>query len=313
MTRRWARLACAGLCVAAVVGVALYRNTPAGAGTQPDLKPTAHWVFDADGMTGNKVADRCGRLPATVIGSPKLIAATPTPRLEFAGPDDGVVVQEKVTPDAEFLPKQALSVVAWVRIDEGTEWGGILGCFQDNGPAESGFILGYNKTSFYFCLATKGAARAPTREIAERPSAEGAERGDGKLTYLAGKTPFQKGKWYHVAGVYDGEQMRLYVNGQLDGTSDEQKGPVLYAKSAPMVIGRYRDDDEDFPMRGAIREVMLCPHAVGAEQLTAHFEADRGLAEAGPDDPPGPRFLVEPYLQYATRTGMTVMWETEQP
>src|SRR5262249_13316511 len=187
MTRRWARLACAGLCVAAVVGVALYRNTPAGAGTQPDLKPTAHWVFDADGMTGNKVADRCGRLPATVIGSPKLIAATPTPRLEFAGPDDGVVVQEKVTPDAEFLPKAALSVVARGRLDEGTEGGETLGCLQDNAPAESGFILGYNKTSFYFCLATKGAARAPTREIAERPSAEGAERGDGKLTYLAGK------------------------------------------------------------------------------------------------------------------------------
>lgn len=107
--------------------------------------------------------------------------------------------------------------------------------------------------------------------------------------------------------------MRLYVNGQPDATSDEQKGPVLYPKSAPLVIGRYRDDNEDFGMRGAIKEVMLCPHAVPADLIAAHFDADKTLADANPAAAPGPQFVVEPYLQYATRTGMTVMWETEQP
>jgi hypothetical protein len=66
-------------------------------------------------------------------------------------------------------------------------------------------------------------------------------------------------------------------------------------------------------MHGAIKEVMLCPHAVGADQVTAHFEADKALAEAPSAIPEGPRFVVEPYLQYVTRTGITVMWETEEP
>src|SRR5439155_11617313 len=175
MTRRWAKLAAAAVCVAVAVGVAVFRNTqPAGADPRPDLRPSAHWVFDADGVTGNKVADRCGRLPGALIGSPKLLTTAPTPRLEFAGPDDGVVIRDRVTPDADFLPKEAFTVVAWVRIDEPTEWGGILGCFQDNGPAEYGFILGFNKTAFYLGLSTKGA-----------------DDGDGKLTYLAGKTAYQ--------------------------------------------------------------------------------------------------------------------------
>ena len=48
-------------------------------------------------------------------------------------------------------------------------------------------------------------------------------------------------------------------------------------------------------------------------QVAAHFEADRQLAGAPSVTPEGPRFLVEPYLQYVTRTGITVMWETEEP
>jgi hypothetical protein len=66
-------------------------------------------------------------------------------------------------------------------------------------------------------------------------------------------------------------------------------------------------------MQGAIKEVMLCPHAVDAEQVAAHFEADKALAEAPSAVPEGPRFVVEPYLQYVTRTGITIMWEAEEP
>jgi acid phosphatase type 7 len=290
MTKSWAVTAGAGVCAAALVVAAVYLSQPTAAEEKPDLKPSAHWVFDAAGVDGKKVADRAGKLPGTLLGSPKIATTAPTARLELANPNDGVLVKDRVSPEAEFLPKEALSLIGWVRIDESTEWGGIIGCMQDNGPAKFGFILGYNKTEFYFGLATKQTS---------------------KLTYFSGKTKYERGKWYHVAGVYDGKQMRIYVNGQLDGSSNEQSGPVLYAKSAPFVIGRYRDDDEDYPMRGAIKEVMLCPHAVSPEDIAAHFEADKALSQLPTVLQPGPKFVVEPYLQYATSSTMTVMWETE--
>jgi predicted phosphodiesterase len=279
-----------GICAAAIVACAAYLGGPTAAAPRVDLKPSAHWVFDAQGVTGNKVADRAGKLTGTLLGGPKVAADAPTPRLELVTPSDGVLVADRVPPEAAFLPKEALSLVAWVRVDEPTEWGGVVGCMQDNGFSEYGFILGYNKAEFFLGVATESAK---------------------KLTYLTGKTKYERGKWYHVAGVYDGKQMRLYVNGRLDGTSDEQKGAVRYAKSAPFVIGRYRDDNEDYPTQGAIKEVLLCPHAVTGEQVAEHFAADKALAEVPSVIPPGPRFVVEPYLQYATRTTMTVMWETE--
>jgi hypothetical protein len=45
------------------------------------------------------------------------------------------------------------------------------------------------------------------------------------------------GKWYHVCAVYDGSTMQLWVNGQFDGESSEQKGNILYSKAAKLSIG----------------------------------------------------------------------------
>ncbi len=291
MARTWTKLGGAGVCVAAVLTLAVLRNGPMTAAPRPDLKPTAHWVFDSDAISGKSVADRCGKLSGTLIGTPK-IEGQPVPHLHLTGPADGVMIKDRVGPDAAFLPKDALSVVSWVRIDEPSEWGAFLGCFQDNGLAEFGFVVGFNKKKFFFGLATKATK---------------------KMTYLESKSEYPRGKWVHVAAVYDGKQMRLYLNGQLDASSDTQSGPVLYAKAAPMVIGRYKDDDEDFSMQGAIREVILCPHAIEAGQVSAHFEADKQLTSLPSAVPEGPRFLVEPYLQYVTRTGITIMWEAEEP
>ncbi len=280
-------------CAVVALAVALYTQPETAAAPRFDLKPNAHWVLDSEGVSSRKITDRAGVLHGTILGEPKLNKDAAC--LELSNPNDGVSIRAAVTPDADFLPKDAFSIVAWVRVDEPAEWGAFLGCFQDNGPKEKGFVVGFNKANFYFGLAT-----------------EGGESGEGKITYLNGTTKYESRRWYHVAAVYDGKRMQLYVNGKLDGESKEQSGPVSYAAKAPLVIGRYRDDDEDYPMVGGIREILWCHRAVTAEQLVAHFQADAKLASA-PPAAAGPKFVVEPYLQNATRTAMTVMCETDTP
>ena len=293
MASRSRRVVAALACVTVVAAVALVRLTDSTAAPRETLAPFAHWVFDATGVKGGKVADRAGKLDGTLTGKPTPITE-PTAALEFADPRAYVIVNKAVTPKDGLLPKQDFTVASWVRIDEPTEWGGILGCFQDNGPKEKGFIVGYNKTGFYFGLATTGA-----------------DDGDGKVTYLNGKSKYEVGRWYHVAATYDGKTMRLFVNGVEDATSTAQSGPVLYADSAPLVIGRYQDTDEDYPFQGAIREVLWCDKAVPADKLLAHFQADEALAKLAPK-PAALRFEVSPYLQFATRTGITIMSETTE-
>lgn len=289
MTRRLRPVLVAVFAVGLVTAVALFRQSDTAAAPADDLSPIAHWVFDPTGVKGRTVVDRCGKLEATLCGKPKAVAE-PTAALEFAEPNAYVTVRKGVTPYAPYLPKEAFTAAAWVRIDEPTEWGGIFGCFQDNRPKQAGFCLGYDQSVFQFALATAST---------------------GKMTYLKGKTKYEVGRWYHVAATYDGKAMRLFVNGAEDAVSTAQSGPVLYAESASLVIGRYQDADEDYPFQGAIREVLWCDAAAPAEKLLAHFRADEPLAKVQPK-PAALQFVVAPYLQFATRTSITIMCEASE-
>lgn len=288
------RVAVGGACVGVVLAAVLFRGAITTAAPADDLKPVARWTFDAGGWKDKTAADGVGKLDAAVLGKPNRLT-DPAAAVEFANPGDYVLVKRDVRAGDPLLPKRAFSVVAWVRVDDPTEWGGVFGCIQDNGPKEKGFLLGFDREAFTFALATTGA-----------------DDGDGLLTYLKGKAKYEPGRWYHLAATYDGTAMRLYVNGVEDASSTAQSGDVLYPDKANLVIGRYQDDDEDYPVRGAIREVLWCDAAVSAEKLAAHFKADEALAQIKPAAN-GPRFVVEPYLQFATRTSMTVMCETDVP
>lgn len=43
---------------------------------------------------------------------------------------------------------------------------------------------------------------------------------------VTGKTEFEVNKWYHLAVVFDGSSIKLYVNGELDGQVDAPRGPI---------------------------------------------------------------------------------------
>lgn len=46
---------------------------------------------------------------------------------------------------------------------------------------------------------------------------------------VTGSTMFETNKWYHVAVVYDGSEIRLYVNGKLDGSTAAPRGNINLA------------------------------------------------------------------------------------
>ena len=138
------------------------------------------------------------------------------------------------------LPKRRMSVGAWVRVDRSQSWGGIVSCIHDNGPVESGWLLGFNEDNFCFALASKGA-----------------DDGDGLLTYLRSSRTFTPGAWHHVVGTYDGKTMRLWVDGEPAGESAVQSGDILYPERTWFQVGAYKDSNEDFPMVGRIHSAWV--------------------------------------------------------
>ncbi len=253
--------------------------------------PIIHWQFKTSNIKQNLVQARLGP-DATFSHPPTFVNDSLGQSARFNGRGMQCVVAEDFKSVEKALPTKEMTVSAWVAIDQPIEYGSIVGTFQDNGDEETGWLLGYRNSSFCFALASQGA-----------------DDGNGKMTYLTGKSKFEPGKMYHIAAVFDGKKMELYVNGKLDGDSQHQSGEILYPSQAPFVIGAYRDDNEFEPMTGRIREVSIYNLAAKPKWVAEEFEHLEGLASLPATIVDGGQeFVVKPYLQYGTQTGMTVMW-----
>lgn len=294
---RWCALL-ASLCMLLLLTSAA---CPAFAHTGPG--PAGRWSFNnasADGTSlkavlgpdlsipGGARFDRHGRFGSVLMD----------------GEAEPAVVKADKQQLTKLLPREAFTISAWVSIDTPRQWGGVVGYFQDNGDSEKGWVLGYDREHFTIGLSTTGA-----------------DDGNGKMTYLKGKTPYQAGRFHHVVAVYDGKTLSLYVDGKLDAQSTDQSGPVLYPdQPTAMTIGAYRDVDEDSRHHGRICEVVLYQDAATAKWVAGEFEHGRQLTELrivrvelAVDQDVEQKMLVRPFLQFATKTGMTVTWETTRP
>ena len=114
--------------------------------------------------------------------------------------------------------------------------------------------MGYNESTFYFGLAT-----------------EGADDGDGKMTYLKAKTNYELGKLYHLTATYDGSKTEIYVNGKNGELHHRSEWEVLYPDKAPYVLGAYQDADEFYPHHGRIRDVKVFGQAATAEWVAQNL------------------------------------------
>ncbi|MEK6410977.1 MAG: LamG domain-containing protein [Acidobacteriota bacterium] len=76
------------------------------------------------------------------------------------------------------------------------------------------------------------------------------------------------GHWYHIAGVFDGSQMRVYVDGQLKISKSSTFAPG--GGTSHLLIGRSQDGGGFF--NGLIDEVRVTAAAVysGASFTTQH-------------------------------------------
>ena len=157
------------------------------------VSPVARWLFSEDAAQGQALIDEIAACPAQLHGPGQFDTGT-FPALLLDGQSVFLTVEN---PPESLLPGESLTLEAWVSLNSGTTWGGIVGYLQDNGAFEKGWVLGYNNTTFTVSVST-----------------------EGKHPYLSGKTTFRPEQWYHVVGTYDDEMLNLYVNGELAGEHD---------------------------------------------------------------------------------------------
>ncbi len=269
-----------------------------GAAAPAAGQPTElHWRFDESAFDAGVFRPVTGDMEARLNASSARFAPDEAGAgLTRDGSRTAMIVRSDIGGDVDLLPEDAMTVSAWVSLSSTTRWGGVVGVIEDNGGAEKGWILGYNDSVFTFGLASTGA-----------------DDGDGVMTYLEGDAPIVPGRWHHVVGVFDGREMRLYVDGKLDAGTEAQTGAILYDRGAPLAIGGYLDSNEDHPLHGRIREVRIEPRALTTTEITRRFRADQALTRLEPWFDTSLNWVVEPYLCHPRLDGMAVLFETSAP
>lgn len=102
--------------------------------------------------------------------------------------------------------------------------------------------------------------------------------GDKTVVLDAETDPLLPGQWYHVAAVYDGATMKLYVNGNEVATTP-QIGEVVQDDTVPAWIGDNPENPNTRPWPGTLDEAAILDKAVTAEQLQVLYDSRSATLE----------------------------------
>lgn len=245
----------------------------------------------SDKLNDLDVRDLSGETPLPLAGNALSIPLTDNAPVEAAELNNSYFpIEERF---AQSLPAKDITLESWVRVDSPTTWGGIVGCIQDDGSTEHGWLLGFNGSQFSLAIA-------------------GSKSG---LTYLKSPENFRNGMWYHVAGTYDGSEMRLFVNGVQVATSKQETGPISYPKKRYFTVGAYRDANESFPLKGGLHEVRIYGKALLPEQIANNYELRKDFfPEPQRESVQSDNFLAwGPFVRFIGPGKVEISFGTKQP
>jgi hypothetical protein len=202
----------------------------------PEIVPIAHWTLDdvESGTVRDSVGTaHDGKVIGDVRSAPGVIGK--------AAVFDGNLAMVLVEDHPKFHFKTAVSVSAWVK--PSTKHGTIVGKWY----AMDAYTLEWRENAYRFSIALP----------------VGGKWGTG----LSVEAPASPNVWSHVAGVYDGYTLALYVNGLLKVKNIVQSGrkaAVLQDSDRPITIGNHPPWEA---FLGMIDEVRLYDVALSEKEI----------------------------------------------
>jgi len=189
----------------------------------------AYYAFE------NNVEDSSGNgLNGTIVGTPDYIAGITGMALSLDGVDDHVDCGD----DASFDITEAITLSVWVNT-------------SDAGNSQHNPFVGKGDQSY----AIKHASNNSMEFFIYDSTWQTLQSSVGESF---------NGVWHHVAGTFDGNQLRLYVDGSLAGSMDYTGAIAL--TTFPVNIGR-NSQNTDRLYEGAIDEVRIFNRALSEGEI----------------------------------------------
>ena len=189
------------------------------------------------------------------------LAYPPQPVLSFDGTDDFVNLGQQ--PNLKI--GNEITLETWVYIEPLQEWpnSGIVSNFDENNSDQSGYGLlmdDNNGIDFILNLSSNNQIR---------------------YTYINSRS-IEESKWHHVAGTYNGEVMKIYVDGVETASKAVSSTGINYNPESDLRLGIYEFDDENYYFQGKIAEVRVwniarTPEDIQKDMHRRLFGYEKGL------------------------------------
>jgi len=229
-----------------------------------------------------------GAVAGLLLGEPSLVDGRSGEAVSLSGHDDWVGYPRDPALD---VTGTALTLQAWVR----------PGPYGDADPiVTKGDQYGLERTddALRFHVGAGTEIRSDAGEPADRYDAREGER----AAVTAPVPEDWVGEWHHVAGVYDGDALRLYVDG--DPVASEPHGGAIGTAYRPLNVGRnaavHRMHHAGRISNATVDAVAVHARALEADALSAAAAAPPGEVRAAMD-PGGDARLVTTFATVEER------------
>ena len=223
-----------------VLTLGLVSNAIADLNDDPNL--IAHWKFDEEADDIAVDSSKNG-LNGNLIGDPNRVPGRINGAILFDGVDDYVDCGNN--PIYNTITKQ-ITVSCWIKVNLfDPSWQAIIT------KGDHSWRLSRSNLSDKLHFATSGNVL-------------------GKKDWLDGKTNVNDGNWHHVAGVNNGSNLNLYVDGVLDASWSTVTGP-LKTDNFKVFIGANEESKNSRYWNGIIDDVRIYNRGLSEAEIKSLY------------------------------------------
>ena len=244
------------------------------------------WPNNSLGQAASNVPGPVIETPATAV-TPLRMSSLP---FDFFGEEPTERVEDALP--VTQLPATNLAVELWL-VDHVNQPVGALITARDKAPmTPASWLIGYYNDRIYLSLQGK-SEEAPF--VLEHP----VERG-------------WKSYWHHIVLNYNGNEVTLFWNGDPVHTSDYSGGELFYSDTPELELAAYMNHEPYMQLADLVKTVRVYDQTLSQGDVTSRFEALQTQVNEGILFPDFFHFNAGPYLNYATKTSMNLVWETDR-
>jgi len=183
-------------------------------------------------------------------------STTSATHLNFDGVDD--LVNCGATLNTVLDPLNTITVEAWVRPSTNTGLGVIIGNYANSNQSSMQFLLRRENNSYGFWI-----------------------QGDGTFKNVTAINAVVLNTWQHVAGVWNGSDLKIYINGVLSAVLAGVNDSSFATTTNAMIIGNNQFSGNPEEFTGSIDEVRIWSSAKTIEQINGSKNCELQGTESG--------------------------------